>query len=304
MNDEQMKRHRDLWYELLLEVTHTTFNLFCLLEGVSKLRGETHTSIVPNLPRLRTRPTVIVPKASDMDVIHVDVEQLAYKGWVEQVYQAWERRRTKLKETLGENAICPEQDVLGNFGYIRNDVVHNDSIASKGNTGRCKVLKWFVPPQPIVFKIWHVFDFLNHLGWLSANAFHRKPGMGRGNLPSHVFYRWDLDENKPADNPRLVSLRKSRDHDGEVGAERLMVSCVFDDGVFGCGPIDPSTITDDEFKTMHIGSDGDLRFEGSDRALPASGLYDLCVQYLRGDSSSGPGMYGPAYRIRRRPQSV
>ena len=40
---------------------------------------------------------------------------------------------------------------------------HN-AIASEEETGKCKVLRWFKPGEPMILGMRHVFDFLNQLG--------------------------------------------------------------------------------------------------------------------------------------------
>ena len=101
-----------------------------------------------------------------------ETEQLAFKGWVEQVYNCiWDSdHRNKLQDSLeGCGIIPPEADPIGDFRRIRNDLIHKHGLASTKNSGKCKVLTWFKPGEPIILGMRHVFDFLNQMGMMSSS---------------------------------------------------------------------------------------------------------------------------------------
>ena len=39
-------------------------------------------------------------------------------------------------------------DLLGDIRLLRNDIVHHGGIATKANSGRCKILQWFNDGDP------------------------------------------------------------------------------------------------------------------------------------------------------------
>ena len=145
------ERRQDIgsfWRSMTYEVCRVTACLMYLLQGMETVRDR---ELPPynRLAPVQQQDLACFPKLSYVDVppslsgIPFDPndvlrrggesEQLAFKGWVEQVYNCtWEGwYRNELKEAFkGPNAIRPEADVLGDFGYIRNDLIHHRSIAT------------------------------------------------------------------------------------------------------------------------------------------------------------------------------
>ena len=58
---------------------------------------------------------------------------------------------------------------MADIGRMRNDVIHHVGIASKRNTGRCEVLKWFAAGEVIHPMMVHVAEF-TYLGLLHRAA--------------------------------------------------------------------------------------------------------------------------------------
>ena len=78
-----------------------------------------------------------------------EAEQLAFKGWVEQVYFLWESQfRNELKDAHeGPGIIRPEGDAIGDFRLIRNDLIYNNGVASKEYSGTCEFSSGSTPAK-------------------------------------------------------------------------------------------------------------------------------------------------------------
>ena len=182
MNGESSAR---LWGAFLFEIDKATVSLMFLLQAMEMLRNSGTlprvgfpakgvTQYFGELPRLSLFG--VSPNFTGMDFNRLleresEAEQLAFKGWIVQVYNAaWESQyRNAIKETFEvDGVIRPKVDVIGDLRRIRNDVVHN-AIASEEETGKCKVLRWFKPGEPMILGMRHVFDFLNQLGLMSTS---------------------------------------------------------------------------------------------------------------------------------------
>lgn len=91
--------------------------------------------------------------------------QLAYKGWLVLIAGLWERFR---KATPLHREDGPRHGVqtalYGDWQKMRNDVLKNNGVASKGNSGRCELLKWFGDGETMRFKLDHVLEFLHRMG--------------------------------------------------------------------------------------------------------------------------------------------
>lgn len=301
MSDMEKARIQ-LWQSFEYKVTKATAKLLYLLQAMEVIRNS--FSVVgdctfPCISRLNISPIVSVDNLGDLLTADGEVEQIAFKGWVEEVYNLWEHHRSEWKELFeGDGIIRPEIQCMGDFRLIRNDFIHS-GIATQERSGKCEVLKWFEPPEQIVFKTRHVVDLLHQMGLL------RLPRglMAEGQTPR--LYGWRLVPDRKTDafdnesGIRLISVRLSTDKDGEDGSTIYMVSCAFNDGVFGHGPVETS-ISSESFNKATIGEDGDLHFpEG--QVIKAKVLYDACVGFLEGRRAEGKGigMYGPAFRFRR-----
>ena len=258
---------------------------------VTKFRG--------GIPRLSLFG--VSPIFFGMDFNHLleregDAEQLAFKGWVEQVYNiVWESQYRSLFDDVsdGGDTIRSQTDILGDLRHIRNDLIHS-GIATEEETGRCKVLKWFEPSQPLILGTRHVFDFMNQMGWMVSSPLASK---------DHKLFNWDVsvvnDKRRRSDQtrPKVVSVRTVIDRDPKAGTVKYMISVVFEDGFFTQKWVDMSTISSpdaseqeksDIFNSATIDEDGNLQF--STMTVPGSELYDgrLGAERTRGKSMPEP----------------
>ena len=311
-----------LWHSLVHEVHKATVSLMYLLEGMEFVRNSQPSSrnrFPPNTQQSVTYP----PSLSYIDILlcvsghppysHLnesleyegEAEQLAFKGWVEQVYNSiWDSRfRNELKEGFeGPGAIRPETDLMGDLGYIRNDLVHKKGIASKKETGKCTVLKWFKPGDRIILGMRHVFDFLNQMGLMTTT-----PNLHR---EASTFWLLTSDKeealaNKPT--PELISLRTWTDEGSENDPPRHTASIVFENGIFlnihiqiDHAPDSRSLREEVEFiGKARIDKRGILFPDG--RVIDREGLYRKAVDALlgKGSKTNSAGVLGLEFKIRR-----
>ena len=209
-----------LWHAFLYDVDRATASLMYLLHGMESVRNSelapynnispTHQQFAPSFPKLPYVGEPLSMSGPGFDLNEVlrregEAEQLAFKGWVEQVYNhIWEGKyRNELKTALeGVDIIRPEGDPIGDFGHIRNDLIHKHGVASEEESGKCTVLKWFKPGEEIVLGMRHVFDFLNHMGFMT-----RMPGFRSGGGKHNIEI--DLAPDLPwvmADRLRMVQV--------------------------------------------------------------------------------------------------
>ncbi len=316
---EQEQRKRGLfWHEFLYEINRATASLMYLLQGMESVRktelapyngiNPEHRQVAASFPKLSYVDVPLCVSGPGFDLNDVlrregDAEQLAYKGWVEQVYFLWESRfRNEMNEGLqGPDTIRPEGDTIGDFRLIRNDLIHNNGVASVEYSGRCKVLKWFKPGERIILGMHHALDFLNQMGFMT-----KSPGfLSHGPNAGWTVFPNDEAVLRNRDVPQLVSLRTSMGEEREDGSSWHALHVVFENGVFTNIPLDyqndGSSIAERiEFVAKtRIDSDGNLRFANGlikDRVS----IYREAVYTLLG---KGPkidlSVWGPWFRFRR-----
>ena len=309
-----------LWHEFLYDIDRATASLMYLLQGMESVRNSelaqynkiasAQRQFTPSCPKLTYVGVPLSMSGPGFDLNEVlrregEAEQLAFKGWVEQVYNhIWEGKyRNELKAALeGGDIIRPEGDPIGDFGHIRNDLIHKQGVASEEETGKCTVLRWFKPGEEIVLGMQHVFDFLNQMGFMT-----KMPGfLDHGpNAKWTVFPDMeDTLKNRPL--PQLVSIRPSMDNVQDDGSSWHIVSVVFENGVFADFPVkypnDGSTVGEriEFFGKTHIDEAGNLRFTNG-VVKDRESLYQEAVQVLlgQGQKIEGLGTPGPAFRIKR-----
>ena len=325
-----MPKHHDnaqLWYSFFYEISRATASLLYLLQGMERVRASeldpyNHRPAGPQKTfaacfakvSYAAVPLSLAGPSFDLNAVLArkgEAEQLAYKGWIEQVYNCiWDSKyRNDLQDMLeGSDIIKPEADLFGDLRLMRNDLVHNGAFASTEKTGKCKTLKWFEPSQPMVLGIRHVLDFLNQLGVLGKLA---------GHLPNGPHAGWTLYpemehplRSMPA--PALVSLRMSFGGEREDGSSWHVASVVFENGVFVNVPIDhasngrPLRERIDWVNTTRIDAAGNLRLPNG-AVKDRHALYHEALDALldRGQEIEGvdvpEGVPGPWFRIRRDP---
>ena len=106
--------------DFLYDVTKATVALFYLLQGMEVAKilfsegpaASTQTIAGPRLAGLKTFPAVSTTGPAMLG-LNGEAVQLAFKGWVADIYGKWEKSRTKTRELLSDEGIRPEVDWHG-----------------------------------------------------------------------------------------------------------------------------------------------------------------------------------------------
>ena len=311
-----------LFRSFMYEVNKATASLMYLLQGMESVRNselphynqETPGTrqFLANFPKLSNIGVPLTLTGADFDLNDLlkregETEQLAFKGWVEQVYNCiWDSRyRNELTKSFeGPSIIKLQGAPIGDLRRIRNDLIHKGGIASAEHTGKCMVLKWFKPGDPIILGMRHVFDFLNQMGLMST-----VPASFQDRA-AHVNWMPIFDEEDALRNikptPKLVSLRTSMDQVLEDGSSLYVISVVFENGVFTNIPVEyaangRSQQERNEFiSRVRIDEDGNVRFPNGN-VKDRETLYGEAVDGLfhKGPQVSGRGIPGPTFRFRK-----
>ena len=307
-----------LWHSFLYEVNRATASLMYLLQGMESVRN---SELLPynKMPPVQQQYAACFPKLSYVNVLlsmsgigfdpnevlkrEGEAEQLAFKGWVEQVYCLWESQlRNEMKGSFsGPDIIRPEGDAIGDFRHIRNDLIHT-GVASEDESGKCTVLKWFKPGECIVLGMRHVFDFLNQMGFMT-----KMPGfLDDGSAAAWTLFLGMEKDLASRPVPRLVSLRTSMDKELDDGSSWHVVSVVFENGVFVNIPVQydadgrSSRQRIEFFNKTAIDRAGNLRFANG-RVKDRKSLYREAIDALlgKGPKIEGLGVPGPAFRFKK-----
>jgi len=175
--------------------------------------------------------------------------QLAYKAWLVLVAGLWERFRktTPLHKVEGPRHGI-QTALYGDWHKIRNDVLKNNGVASKNNSGRCEVLKWFEDRETMRFRLDHVLEFLHHMGHqlrsyiLLDDTQRASHYVGwRMAPPTRFLHSRMPNARKPP--WRVVSAIVMVEEDGE-GRYTLGISLMFADAVAGAFYIERSADRD------------------------------------------------------------
>ena len=250
--DQSNSRVADSFFKLRYEVMEATSALMHLLQGAELVRAtrdqesapahaeDERRRFAPDPPLINVTVEVDIPSSKSTGVINQGglAEQLAFKGWVEQLYNIiWERRfrgdsynNLQLPSDLQGQANLdkkrPTTDVVGEFRLIRNDLVHT-GVATPGRTGKCNILQWFKPGDLMVLSTDHVFDFINQMGFMTRTGAHDPTGS-----VARLIALPTLDGIPfGAPTKRIISVRQSSNH-LEEGSARHLTSVVFEDGVY------------------------------------------------------------------------
>lgn len=310
--------HSDFFYDVM-EATQSLFILLYSMDAV-------HGSLLPHHSRLtpearRYQRTVLVPPYVDthphvagLDESEItcrggQAEQLAYRGWFAQVFGLWEDRyRDKFKAALEAvtgtgDIILPESDVMGEMGYIRNDIVHHRSIATKNNMGRCRLFRWFEPGEPIVLGMGHVFAVLHQLGLLNGNRLAQRAGDEEDNR----FASWaspDMDSlrsRRPA--PRIVSARTFVEAEPNEQELYLLISVAFENGFsrefyasLRVAPTEENYATYRELgRQTAVSPEGILSVPALRQCVSSEQVYEHAVNALEADRSNVASATGPHF---------
>ena len=235
----------ELWIRFYHDVARVTFHLFTLLDGAEAVYAKDlpiYQNIAPEVRRWSVRsmsgpsyldlyPQVMGPDILDMLRREGTVEQLAYKGWVVEVYRLWEDRyRGQFEEAfaadVSSEVIPPELTAMGDFRHIRNDLVHGNGNASEDKTGKCELLNWFRVGERIVLNASHVLDFLHHLGCLGFSPFYTGSELSNWRFGPEG----DLLSRQPV--PRIVSVRTDLEVHPDSREIWFLISLVYSNGFF------------------------------------------------------------------------
>ena len=291
---------------LLYEVLQASSMLLFVLSSIATRRrrqyvqpGVARPVDLPGLPNLCISPSIINVPDDDLYGPGGAAAQMAYKGWIAELYGLWEHRyRPELQASHGEDAIPPEMDALGDLREIRNDLLHSGT-ASAARCQKCSTLKWFNPGERMVFDTTHVLDFLNQIGVLSVRFAH--DDSGSCSLETYRDRNELLSWSPP---PRLVSVRTHNDGK-EADPPYKAVTVVFDNGVFANVPLQ----LDEQRRWTALGDaqisrDGRLLLFQDGTTLDSDRLYRSAViaQEPRRPNDGRPRLpvAGPAIRFRRR----
>ena len=175
----------------------------------------------------------------DANEIRTDREQLLYRGWIDSIYQTWEKNRNKMKKVLKpvlEHDIIDE--IMGDIRLIRNTLIHcNGIVGKKGcqilggpKSEGCKILKWFRKGDKIVLEMCHILDIMHHMEVLRCqNIQFYTQGSSPPPPKKHI---WELIENRnlimKSYQRRIVSVIPTK-----LANDEYIIKVLFDNGVFG-----------------------------------------------------------------------
>ncbi len=317
------QKNRSLFlHSFIYEVNRATASLLYLLQGMEEVRRQeippydafpSHLQF--SFPSSASPPGIDVPlvlggKTFDPHEVldpRGEAEQLAYKGWVVHVYdQIWEANfRNHFGDGFeGDDLIRPLSQPFGDFGHIRNDLVHNKGIAKATEAGRCKILTWFNSGDRMTLGMHHVFDFLNQIGFLNAVG---------GFVSSGAHASWSSIHLKESDLnremiPKLVSCRGSLHRELDDGTADYVMALVFENGVYFSLPISVESSRRSSFECFDFVSKFRIDDEGN-LLLPNGETRDRETLYSQGvDALLNPKPiqerapeYGPWYQFRKTP---
>ena len=298
----------------IIQVCESTMKLMYLLEGMELMqnrRTDRERALYgPSLSVLNVVPNIVRFGAYDLEEelgIGGRVAQLAYKGWVTEVYGFWEdHTRRKPRQDAEESGeigwIDLRNDIMGDLGYIRQDMVHNHGRASQANIGRCKVLKWFQPGQEMEMNIRHVMEFMHRMGCWRVN-------MAVLDRQNNKVANWLVPEDKKATldkhvQRKVVSYLTDVQQHPDGSRYGLLFNVLFDDGITGCLAL--------EFNTEQEAQEAKHEVEMHARAmldevahatLPDGRMYDLSEWYAQIaemclDNEPNTPLWGPAFQFR------
>jgi hypothetical protein len=84
--------------------------------------------------------------------------------WVVTLAARWGHFRERFARAEGKTPAEIREPIMGDITNMRNDVVHHRGVAARRNTGRCEVLRWFAPGEPIHVMPIHIVEVMNAYG--------------------------------------------------------------------------------------------------------------------------------------------
>ena len=289
---------------LLYDVVQAAVMLLFLLSSAATNRRK--HQMAPGVARaiplqglsLCLSPSIILVPDDDLYGPNGAAAQMAYTGWITETFALWENRnRRELRASFqADDAIAPEMDALGDLRHIRNDLLHNNRIASAEQARKCVVLKWFRSGERMALGTRHVLDFLNQTGVLSLPSVHNAASHSCvfGVLPDKdALLQW-----KP--EPKLVSVR-TQGADKQTDLHKA-VTVVFDNGLFANIPFTVDNIGHRvALGSASIRSDGSALVFADGTTVASRGIYETAVAGKCDPPEGLPRLPvpGPPIRFRR-----
>ena len=204
-------------------------------------------------------------------------EQLIYQGWITSIIKTWESYRSQMANQGFSKSVKNQQivqEVIGDLVKIRNSSLHGNGIVGEGDCRikNCEILKWFKRGDKLIFKIWHVFDFLHHLGLLQGALLRPKedPNINEPNLTLTWLIKKDIALQSI--RRKVISLEDSGITKGKPNQRFIRV--LFDNGLFGA--FNPLTFDINSFQSVEIVK-GNLKFDKG-QLIKARDLYRYLVR--------------------------
>lgn len=273
--------------DLMALATESTHKLFYLLEGVEStyrryLRDEVERGVghAHGPSKLIVAPMSSISGRRFSDDKEYGPEgrlaQLAYVGWVAEVdgnwgkwrkkYPGWEKGKWGLKTEL-----------MGDFRRMRNDLLKNGGEATKDNTGRCKMLKWFSTGDLMVFRLDHALEFLHYLGVWPHGLIST-----RTNRMIHWVVREQTRDDlarRMAFAPKAVSFVVRRESHPVTKKPSLLLSVIYEDGVVSCGWVSEHDNREDQQDAYKQWQSAELIENGSLIKLPDRSGVNVSASY-------------------------
>ncbi len=99
------------------------------------------------------------------------VVQALGQQWIVMVASKWnDHFRALIAKALGIEKNELKDAAMADINRMRNDIVHHRGIATKGNTGRCEVLRWFEIGEPLHVLPVHVSELMSYMGAVHSTA--------------------------------------------------------------------------------------------------------------------------------------
>ncbi len=317
MTDDQPDRSQ-IGNLLNYKTLHATASLMYLLQGMELVRGRilpTYNRVPPNSrhgavcpPELSYVDIPLVDNGPGFDLNEVlgregEAEQLAFKAWIEETYNiVWESDlRNVMKASIAANdAIRPRANPWGDLRHIRNDLVHHAGIASAQETGKCTVLRWFEPGDPMILTMGHVLDFLNHMNLMNLMG-----GFISGAAARWFVYPQMRSALEERETLEIVSLRIVFIGADDDGTSAHGICVAFDNGVWAKTPFrHPANGTPipDRMAFMEqtlVDDDGNVRLANG-TTLDRRDLYLSGIAVMFGDvpQDDKPPLPGPWFQFR------
>jgi hypothetical protein len=85
--------------------------------------------------------------------------------WVVMVASEWnDNFRPRIATAMGVEKNEVKDAAMADINRMRNDVIHHKGIATAKNTGRCELIPWFKPEDPIHVMPVHVSELMTYVG--------------------------------------------------------------------------------------------------------------------------------------------